>query len=1303
MAVAFLAVALSVCPLYAQQSDVDSLKQVLNASEGESNGRVLLYAQLGRALLEQDSAKAMEYFDKGVRLAEKLEFDLGLGQLYALQAQHLLSEGERSLSNRYYKQAVEAYKRGNEEQRVVNTYRRMSSNMRQIGHYTEALQYELDAYVHAKILEDKAQVRSIVMRLSTLYNRLHDYPKALKMQKEAFELCKEICNDRNMATAWNNLGSSYKDSKMYGKALHALHKSRVINDTLNSMGGLIYNYATLSEVHQLKGNIDSAYYYADLSLDLSIETKSQYDILYGYNDMGRVLIGQGKYQEAVNYLTKAYAPAQKLSEQSESYEEIVGLAITNLYRAHEKLGNYQKAYKYLNLHNRRQEAIYEDYIEKSTKIQEYYDAEQKQAQINLLNQSNALKEAELRTNKIIEYSAILAGAIALVFVFVMYRNARKSKKANILLNTKNKAIQKRNREVAEQKEQMEQAFQNVKLLSKIGQEVTSSLSVERIIKTAYNNVNSLMKAEAFGIGIYDKENGHLEFPGFIEKGITYPVSYDPLNDDSLLSVLCFKQQQELIINDMERDYAKYVPDASMVHTPATGDVPESILYVPLNTKDKQIGVVTVQSFEGGAYDEYHVDILRNLAIYVAIALENADNFLRIESASEELEEQKQLIEEKNITLAEQNEKIEQSYENIKLLGSIGQAVIAELSVNAIVTTVYKNVNRLMDAAVFWIGVWDEENQQLVFDGCIEKGEVLDTFTMDASDQNRLASYCLVNEEEVIISDYLREYGQYVPMIKPAVAGDHAASIIYLPLMGKDGKMGVLTIQSFRKYAYTEYHVNILRNLATYITIALDNALLYQNLETKVEERTTEIESQKSEIEQAFKNIKLLSQIGQKITGMLSMDDIIREIYGHVNDLMDASIFGVGIYEEKIDKIVFRGSMEEGKELPAFTHDMDKKRYFAAWSLMKRKEVFTNNALEDYKDYVPEMTLPEEEQMPKSIIFLPLSVKDKSIGVITVQSMEQGAYTSYHVNILRNLAIYAAIALENAAAYRQIEKQNQEINKTTQKVRASINYAKRIQNAILPHRKTIEEAFSEGFVLFKPRDVVSGDFFWFTDKGSRKFIAAVDCTGHGVPGAFMSMIGNDLLDEIINVLDVDSVEEVLSQMHKKVRKALKQEATDNRDGMDMSICMIDTERQVLEFAGAKNPLVYVADNEEGKPELYTIKGDRMPIGGAQREKERTFTKHTIQLHQNQAVLTNGNSGREEILPKPISFYIFSDGYQDQFGGKNGRKFMFKNMKNLIFKVHDQPMSAQKDTLNEIIEMWMEGEQQIDDILLIGFKA
>ncbi|MCK4661318.1 MAG: tetratricopeptide repeat protein [Bacteroidales bacterium] len=274
----------------------------------------------------------------------------------------------------------------------------------------------------------------------------------------------------------------------------------------------------------------------------------------------------------------------------------------------------------------------------------------------------------------------------------------------------------------------------------------------------------------------------------------------------------------------------------------------------------------------------------------------------------------------------------------------------------------------------------------------------------------------------------------------------------------------------------------------------------------------------------------------------------------------------------------------------------------------------------------------------------------------------------------------------STAFDKISKQNIDITR-------SINYAQRIQNALLPPAENLNKFLPESFILFKPRDIVSGDFYWFakTKKEHSKklsvtdnfiddfIITAVDCTGHGVPGAFMSMIGFNLLNEILTkgIIEAD---EILNELHNGIRSALKQEKTENKDGMDMTLCRIKKSKNILEFSGAKNPLVYIKNGE-----LIRIRGDREGIGGTQKEGKRIFTKHTIEIDQ------------------PISFYIFSDGYADQFGGKDGRKFMFKPFRELLVKIHEKPMNEQKDILEKNIKEWMGDEySQIDDILLIGFK-
>lgn len=253
----------------------------------------------------------------------------------------------------------------------------------------------------------------------------------------------------------------------------------------------------------------------------------------------------------------------------------------------------------------------------------------------------------------------------------------------------------------------------------------------------------------------------------------------------------------------------------------------------------------------------------------------------------------------------------------------------------------------------------------------------------------------------------------------------------------------------------------------------------------------------------------------------------------------------------------------------------------------------------------------------------------------------------------------------------------------QQIQDSINYAQRIQKAMLPSEKRLDDSLPDHFVMFRPRDSVSGDFYWLGDMladNDKVIITAVDCTGHGVPGAFMSMIGNDLLNYIINWKHITDAGDILTHLHQKVREVLNQKETSNRDGMDISLVVWDKKRNCLEFAGAKNPIVYIQNGE-----LHQIKGDRMPIGGEQREVERVFTKHEI------------------TLDSPVTFYIFSDGYQDQFGGMQNKKFMSKRFRQLLFDIHKKPMAEQQEHLNKVFEDWMgKDHNQIDDVLVIGAR-
>jgi CheY-like chemotaxis protein len=270
--------------------------------------------------------------------------------------------------------------------------------------------------------------------------------------------------------------------------------------------------------------------------------------------------------------------------------------------------------------------------------------------------------------------------------------------------------------------------------------------------------------------------------------------------------------------------------------------------------------------------------------------------------------------------------------------------------------------------------------------------------------------------------------------------------------------------------------------------------------------------------------------------------------------------------------------------------------------------------------------------------------------------------------------------------KEIEIQRDIATQQKKKITDSITYAQRIQSAVMPPMSSFEKVLPEHFILFRPRDIVSGDFYWMTEKEGVVIVAAVDCTGHGVPGAFMSMLGVAFLNDIVNKMTVNKhirslhANEILNQLREHVISSLHQSGKTNesKDGMDMALCIIDYEQNQLQYAGAHNPVYIIS-----KGELKQVDGDKMPIG-IYKTSHIPFTNHEIPLLKGDLV------------------YIFSDGYFDQFGGANRMKMFSANFKKYIFEIHKQSLPEQRRLLEEFYDKFKGQNEQVDDVLVIGFK-
>jgi ligand-binding sensor domain-containing protein/serine phosphatase RsbU (regulator of sigma subunit) len=316
------------------------------------------------------------------------------------------------------------------------------------------------------------------------------------------------------------------------------------------------------------------------------------------------------------------------------------------------------------------------------------------------------------------------------------------------------------------------------------------------------------------------------------------------------------------------------------------------------------------------------------------------------------------------------------------------------------------------------------------------------------------------------------------------------------------------------------------------------------------------------------------------------------------------------------------------------------------------------------------------------------------------------YITFRTRYLRA----AKVALEAQVKERtiEIEQKNQtlmdkniEIVTKNKEITDSINYAKRIQEAILPSTQSFRKLFPKAFILYQPKDIVSGDFYWYADIKSKSknqsedndiYIAVADCTGHGVPGAFMCMIGSSLLNQIVQETNDFKPSSILEQLHVGIRESLKQHETETRDGMDIALCHINRKKQQIEYSGAlRSLLMYrgAAYKQQFAPEhqgllIQEIKADKLSIGGLQSEIKRQFTNHTIQYYPGDTI------------------YMFTDGFADQFGGPKGKKLMSKKFKEILSAVQDKNMLDQFKHLEKFLIDWKEGYDQVDDILVVGIR-
>lgn len=504
----------------------------------------------------------------------------------------------------------------------------------------------------------------------------------------------------------------------------------------------------------------------------------------------------------------------------------------------------------------------------------------------------------------------------------------------------------------------------------------------------------------------------------------------------------------------------------------------------------------------------------------------------------------------------------------------------------------------------------------------------------------------------------------------------------------------------------------------------------------IEKANSELTQKNKELIQANENIKILTEIGQELTQHLEFQSIFEKLHSTLPLLMKLDVFGVYLYNDKTGILNYEYNVENGICLPPLAVNIHNEKVLAAWCIHHKQPILIDDYEREYPNY-DVVRLEVIGQRPSAVLYVPLFIEEKVIGCMTVQSFQSHAYNLQHLEILKTLGVYAAIAIDNAQifkalaeqkknlelanqeilsksaevqnAYEEIRAQNEQLEEATaiiieqnRSITDSIQRAKFIQEAMLSAHHQIQKALPYSFVLFKPQNIVSGDFYWIGFQDEKLILAAADCTGHGVPGALLAMLGATFLNRIILENKITAPSQILNLLNKDILINLNQlePNSPSDDGMEIAICVIDIENSRVVFSGAKRPLFIVRNNEVleyknnnfaiGKETLDPIKLAKLKTGIPTTLLGREYFIHGFQ--EETINLTPGDM-----------LYLFSDGFVDQKKpGKGDTRYKTSRFKQFLIQIHQRKTTEQLELLNQEIENWRGEHRQVDDILVIGLR-
>lgn len=605
--------------LPAQIPVADSLLSLLQVHTQDDSTKINLLTDLAKAWRRSHIPQRDSLLELASTLSNRLNYAKGKGNVLAIKGILYGDELKHAEAKKSFEESYRLLQSVGDKKDLAYMLRMWGSLSMDEGDYAKSLDQLLQGLKLAQEVGDTKTVINIEGYTGYLYNILGEYDKAIPYQTDALKQAESIGYPSGMSGAYNAIGKTYKTKGDYPPSLDAYTKGLRIDEMLKDAINVAIDHGNIADVYERMGKFPDAFENIKAYLDYLQAKAGPKEVAWGEWVLGKAYTHSGDAVQGLHFAKHSLALANQVGWRL-YLREITSLIAESA----AKLKQWDTAYKYQVLSSAYKDSLTgQETARKTTMLQASFELDKKQAQIALLTKDQALQAAESRRERAFLYAVLGGLALVLVMAVILFRNNRQKQQANMLLQKQKEEIDGKAKELALQKANLEQSYTNIELLGEIGRKITSSLSVERIISTVYDNVNSLMDASIFGIGIYNESLKRIEFPATYEKGEALAFYTNSLSDKNRFAVSCFTSRKEIVMGELGKEYQDYVQH---MPTPAVGEQPVSLIFLPLLAKERILGVITVQSFQLRAYSDYHLYMLRNIAIYTAIALENAESF-----------------------------------------------------------------------------------------------------------------------------------------------------------------------------------------------------------------------------------------------------------------------------------------------------------------------------------------------------------------------------------------------------------------------------------------------------------------------------------------------------------------------------------------------------------------------------------------------------------------------------------------------------------------------------------------------------